>query len=361
MLKYFSVTNYRGFKDKIELDCSKTRDYAFNKSFIKNGLVNKGLIYGINGSGKSNLGLALYDITSHLTDKNRKNRGNVCNLSSIERYNDFVYVFLIDGQELTYKYRKDANSLLVKEELFVDGELNISYDFLEMKHIINDEKLKDFQINLKDNKLSILKHIYRGFPTDSTLALTKVIDFAEGMLWFRSLKSNEYVGFQSGTENLNDIIIDNDKLKNFEEFLKECGLEYNLYIVDSNGHKKIWAKFEKGDIPFEDIASTGTNTLWLFYCWYIKFSGVTLLYLDEFDAFYHYALSEKILKLVTTDTSFQAFVTTHNTHLMNNELIRPDCCFVIGDNLIKSLPECTDKEIREAHNLEKIYINGGFC
>ena len=68
MLKRFSVKNFKNFKEKIVLDFSKIRDYGFNQYLIKNNLVNKMLIYGPNNSGKSNLGAAIMDITTHLTD-----------------------------------------------------------------------------------------------------------------------------------------------------------------------------------------------------------------------------------------------------------------------------------------------------
>ena len=48
MLKKFVVENFKNFKDELILDFSKVRDYEFNKSLIKNGLVNKALIYGLN-------------------------------------------------------------------------------------------------------------------------------------------------------------------------------------------------------------------------------------------------------------------------------------------------------------------------
>ena len=71
MLKYFEVKNYKGFKNGLSIDFSNHRDYTFHKDFIKNNIVNKGLIYGKNGSGKSNFGLALFDIVYHLTDKHK--------------------------------------------------------------------------------------------------------------------------------------------------------------------------------------------------------------------------------------------------------------------------------------------------
>ena len=45
---------------------------------------------------------------------------------------------------------------------------------------------------------------------------------------------------------------------------------------------------------------------------------------------------------------------------MQNRLTRPDCCYIMTDKRIANLFDSTDKEIREAHNLEKMYINGAF-
>ena len=69
MLLKFTVDNYRGFKTPVTIDFTKTHDYKFNQQCIKNGLLNTIIIYGRNGSGKSNLGFALFDIVGLLTDK----------------------------------------------------------------------------------------------------------------------------------------------------------------------------------------------------------------------------------------------------------------------------------------------------
>ena len=71
MLKKFSVTNFKGFRDKITLDIGVPSNYGFNTDVIKNGLITKGIIYGINSCGKSNLGLAIFDIIVHLTEKQK--------------------------------------------------------------------------------------------------------------------------------------------------------------------------------------------------------------------------------------------------------------------------------------------------
>ena len=56
----------------------------------------------------------------------------------------------------------------------------------------------------------------------------------------------------------------------------------------------------------------------------------------------------------------QVIITTHNTNVMTNELLRPDCYFIMDDKGIAPLFEKTDKELREAHNIEKMYKAGTF-
>ena len=70
MLKLFEVSGFKKFKDKISLDFSDVRDYKFNSSCITENTVAKMIIYGKNSVGKSNFGLAVFDIVSHLSSKN---------------------------------------------------------------------------------------------------------------------------------------------------------------------------------------------------------------------------------------------------------------------------------------------------
>ena len=100
--------------------------------------------------------------------------------------------------------------------------------------------------------------------------------------------------------------------------------------------------------------------MWLYFCWSLFFKNVSFAFIDEFDAFYHYETAEIILRAINDSPNMQAIVTSHNTYLMRNSITRPDCCFILTDGHVNSLSECTEKEIREAHNLEKMYRNGAF-
>ena len=70
MLRYFEVRGFKNFHNKVSIDFSNIHDYKFNSQCITNGLVSKAIIYGKNSVGKTNFGLALFDIVTHLTSKN---------------------------------------------------------------------------------------------------------------------------------------------------------------------------------------------------------------------------------------------------------------------------------------------------
>ena len=105
MLKRFEVENFKGFKDNIVLDFS-ARDYAFNKPLVVNGIVNKAIVYGKNGIGKSSLGIALFDIVGHLTDKERMQARyfvNYLNLRTKKPFATFKYTFQFDDDVIIYE------------------------------------------------------------------------------------------------------------------------------------------------------------------------------------------------------------------------------------------------------------------
>ncbi len=161
---------------------------------------------------------------------------------------------------------------------------------------------------------------------------------------------------------MHDIILNNGKLEEFNEFLIQFDLNYTLVPLKLvSGALTIGAKFENDNVvEFESVCSSGTKTLLLFYCWLLHFDKLTFLVIDEFDAYYHYETSQKVLEIIHSFESMQSVVSTHSITLMNTSLTRPDCCYILSNNRIKNICNCTDKELREAHNLEKMYRGGNF-
>lgn len=93
---------------------------------------------------------------------------------------------------------------------------------------------------------------------------------------------------------------------------------------------------------------------------YQKYNNIRpFIFIDEFDAYYHYELSRFIVEKLK-EINCQAIFTTHNTGIMNNDLFRPDCLFIMKQDSIKPTFLLTNKDLRKAHNMEKLYKGNFF-
>ncbi len=366
MLKKFSVENFKGFKDKITLDIGNSSNYGFHPEVVKENCITKGIIYGINGCGKSNLGLAIFDLITHLTEKQKllQSYDFYLNMSGRKSFAEFDYTFVFDGHELIYTYTKTSVDALRQESLSIDGKEVIYYDHLTRDGFTLLEGSDTLNASIKnESPISRVKYVSNNSilaDNEQNKVFKKFMDFVDRMLLFYSLDSRGYEGFMNGAEGVAEGIVNSGKLNDFQQFLKENDIIYDLYERDVDGRKAIYCHFDNKDADFFKIASTGTRSLALFYYWYIRMKKASLVFIDEFDAFYHFELSESVQKRINEIQGVQIFTTTHNTDLMSNDLLRPDCYFLLKDNRIKSLSELTEKELRQAHNLQKMYKAGAF-
>lgn len=372
MLSRFEVSNFKNFKENFVFNLSDTKNFEFNCECVKNGVVNNALIYGPNGIGKSNLAFAIFDIISHLTDKQKsiefyQNYLNAeCNEDDIA---EFKYTFKFDNNNVRYLYGKKSLEEIIFEELYINDIKIISYDRRDYDNnlaYINLNGTETLNKDLSQIKISVVKYIKNNAVLangENENLLLKFFNFIDSMLLFRSLDHRLYQGFEVGSRDIIEFIIEIDKLKNFEEFLNNAGIECKLKSIEVNGKKKVVFDFGKKTIDFWEASSTGTHSLTLFYYWLQKMrdgqNKPSLVVIDEFDAFYHASLSESIVKELKGD-NYQAILTTHNTSLMSNDLLRPDCYFLMYKSKIGSLSNYTDKELRKAHNIEKMYKAGAF-
>ncbi len=368
MLRKFSVTNFKGFKDNFTIDLTNVNGYEFNKESIKNDVVNNALIYGHNGVGKSNLALAIFDIIEHLTDKERNEYSyrNYLNAYSNSKVAEFYYEFLIDSKIVIYEYIKSDYKTIVFERLLINGDEVIRFDRKkDVKAIIQLKGTETLKSNIDNHELSIVKYIKNNTQlekNETNLIFASLFDFIDGMLYFRSLQDRTYLGLMAGGRDILEDIVENGNISDFEFFLNKAGIECNLSIVKEFGEKTIAFNFGGIQLPFNEVASTGTDALTLFYFWFqkIKKTGeVSFLFIDEFDAFYHHSLSALVVEKLK-ETGVQFILTTHNTSIITNDLLRPDCYFLMNKSQIRSLSKCTPKELREAHNIEKMYKSGSF-
>ncbi|WP_087544476.1 AAA family ATPase [Acinetobacter sp. WCHA29] len=367
MLTKFTVQNFRRFEKAITFDW-KAANYEFNSECIKSTYVKTALVYGKNGTGKTNLAWAIFDIVAHITDNNSRflPSKNYLNENSELDNATFEYSFLFDKTKIDYSYQKNSDAELISEVLKIDDMEYIKYNIgSPFKCLFKGTERLNKNID-KDNKISALKYIYNNSNLDKrnnqNKAFSQFMSFINGMLLFRTLfDSLSYVGYKNGSDNIYKDILKKGNLKDFEKFLNDCEIECQLEETLNDGEPTIGFKIKDKTIPIYLIGSTGTKSLALFYFWWqeIKEGKISLLFIDEFDSSYHFKLSRQIVKRLK-EIDCQVVLTTHNTTLLDNDLIRPDCGFIINGTEITSLHNSTKKDIRLAHNIEKMYRSGSF-
>ena len=364
MLKRVRVKNFKNFKEELVLDLSKVNHYEFSNQAVKNGLIKTALIYGENASGKSNLGHALLDIVLHLTDKNKNLQfyrfyGNLENDGPVT----FYYEFQFEEGCLEYQYEKKDAQELLKEKISINGELCLSYDFESHKGTLNLEGAQTLNMDLTEKNISFVKYVYSNtvlVKNRTNLIFEKFMEYVENMLWFSSLERNYYQGYKTGSESVASGIIKLGKVEAFQNFLRQLGIHYQLFVKEVECEKAIYCRFGEKEVNFYSVASRGTCSITLFYYWLIQLEKVSLVFIDEFDAFYHNNLALAVVQELLRLPNTQSILTTHNTDIMTNDLLRPDCYLRIQNGKLKSFSEATTKELRKAHNLQKMYNAGAF-
>lgn len=368
MLCKFEVSKFKGFSELTTINLTKTKSYEFNSESICDGVVNKAIIYGANGVGKSNLGIAIFDLISHLTDKTTDQDlyDNYINAQHIGEHATFSYTFKFKSDTVVYTYIKSDWKILVSETLTINDSKVIHID-RNVSNIaeINLPGTESLNKDIDDSPISLISYVKNNALLElnnDTIAFNAFLKFVNEMLYFRSLNQNEYIGLEHGSKGICSDILEKGHLSDFERFLNSAGVDCKLKEIELSGKKNIAFDFGENFIPFHEVASTGTKSLGLFYFWLqrLKYDeSVSFVFIDEFDAFYHHELSRLIVKELK-NVKAQTILTTHNTSILNNDLLRPDCYFLMKKDGITPLSDLTEKELRLAHNLEKMYKAGIF-
>lgn len=374
MLKRFSVRNYKNFKDEIIINFGNVAGYQFCTDCIAEGIISKMLIYGRNATGKTNLGKALMDIRSTMfSESGYVGNEAFLNADSTQDTAEFSYTFMADKKEMIYKYTRLSNQELKDEELIIDDIsifrcdfLNDVYTFDNLKHVDAETAIvaRYLQAIEESNepKLPFLRWLIGNVALKNDSILIYLANYVRRMVMVTVGNEMPYrIRRIGGTffESLEN----EERLKDLEDFLNAMGIECELVLKKlPDGQSELYFAHEKL-VPFYLNASSGTLALVDLYRRLIpKAWDASLVYLDEFDAFYHYEMAENVIKFFKKKYPYcQMIMTSHNTNLMTNRLMRPDCMFVLSrQGTLTALCDATTRELREGHNLEKMYISGEF-
>lgn len=379
MLKRFTLKNYKNFKDEITIDFENIAGYQFNTDCLSDGVIGKMLIYGRNATGKTNLGKALLNIALTMFGIIRyTGNGILLNADSKEDAATFQYEFQFDDTELSYKYSRLSNQELRDEELFINGQnifkCNFSlreYNFDNLDYIdaetANVERYlqaleADEEDEISESKLLFLRWLISNVALKNDSVLIRLSNYVRRMMMIAVGN-----GMQPRFGRINQVFYESlekpECLKDFEDFLNAMGIECKLILKKlPDGQKELYFVHEQL-VPFHENASSGTLALVDLYRRLVsKVRDASLVYLDEFDAFYHYEMAENVIRFFKQKyPKCQMILTLHNTNLMTNRIMRPDCLFILSrTGTLTALCNATERELREGHNLEKMYISGEF-
>lgn len=251
---------------------------------------------------------------------------------------------------------------LIYEEVVINGQLFFAYDLMDTSNSefgTIEKYVPSLNFELLDDEMSLLRYIVSNSVSTNIDPLKKLIRFVSHMLWFRSLGENRYIGYKSESSDYYNFIFEKDNLAQFQDFLAQAGINEQLEVQDTPTGKILY--FRKNRLlPFFKVASNGTQALYTFFYWTKTSKDLSFLFIDEFDAYYHVELAETIVKTLEQQSSFQTVLTSHNTNLLSNRIMRPDCYFILTPERIVSFANATDRELREGHNLQKLYMSGEF-
>ena len=374
MLRTFKVSGFRNFHEEMVLNLAEPKSYAFSPESIENGIVKNAIIYGPNGCGKTNLGKALFDIKTHLSDDRIDTlyQANYISGDSKKNLAEFEYVFQFDETQVRYAYGKKSVKELVYETLFIDGNCVLSIDRRKSSYFESTLKgTESLRKEVKNPEISIIKYVSNNTVFSEDSPFLKLVRFVELMILDRVIRPS----ISKEVSAYADLIMDPEikfegfDVKEFERFLNKMGIDCTLDMIETgiNEEKRLVFEFKNKKVDFLSAASTGTIGLTDFYFHFMRLKlhtkmfreSTPFIFVDEFDAFYHHELSREIVRLLKKE-GFQFVLTTHNTSLMTNDLLRPDCYFVMSEKEIKPFSERTRKELRKAHNIEKMYRAGAF-
>lgn len=367
MLRKFTVENYRVFDSAVTIDFSKVRDYRFNEECVRNHTIHKAMMYGKNAVGKTSLGQAIVDVRSTVlpNDPQVKDTVGFLNANSPKDNARFVYEFDLQGTKIEYVYEKYDPYKLKYEHLKIEDKLLYKYNFKDDDgDFTNLKKYKDVaHLNLDEwnGEISVLRYILTNSKLKDLHVLKELSDFIAGMAIIKP--SEDIVRFKGPRILKSRIIsgiIEEDLVDDFVRFLRSAGLDIDLKVDEKpDGEKSLYFNYEK-PLEFISYASSGTRALTSLYWVIHSLKQISFLFVDEFDANFHFELAEVMLGKFKSQSDCQILITTHNTDLMSNKYMRPDCYYLMIPNKITSIADASLRELRQGHNLEKLYQSGEF-
>ncbi len=398
MLLEFSCSNHKSIKNKIVFSAIAGKDNTNEEYLVEYEnyrILKNAVIYGANGSGKSNFIDAVLFVKYLVTNSIKFQPGDIVwqsphKLLGINNDSEYNIQFITNGVRFSFGFTL-RNSLIVDEYLFYfpRGRRVKIYErdendftagdkfkgkFDSCKNIIKPNRLflscaANFS-SVKETEVSFLFFrdklvIYRGFNSDNWMkySLKKMYNnpaFKDKVIYLINKLGADIkdikIKISEPVFDKNELLLflpnkNNDFLTN-KEFMKiEAKVVYDAFEVD-----------------LMEEESTGIKKLFEFICPVIDIiSKGKILICDELESNFHESIVYSIVNLFVKTRSKkipQLFFTTHDTSILKLDLLRRDQIWFteLDKNSrstdLYSLAEI--KNVRKDENIEKGYISGKY-
>lgn len=394
MLLEFAVQNFKSFRElqvfSLEASKEQEQDDTITRVVEVDGgyrVVKTKAIYGANGSGKSNLILALvamwkivnnnlkYDeifqdfVFPYRLDKELKNQPSYFQIIFVHEGNKYRYGFEVDTKKVhsEWLYLKRKTEVLLFEREGVEiTELNET-TFKEGKIIRQGIKMftdRTLVVSILDQLNAPISSIVKECIISKIIISPDLPSQSRfGNRWFRQAMHHfeNDIKFQRWTVSL---------LHEIDGSIVDFKLQE---VVSPNGQVEktpiIIRRIDSENVPFSLETEEAAGTKKIFYFSQIIYRSIKqgkALIIDEMDALLHPKLTRKVIELFQSPDAHreaQLIFATHDTNLMDNELLRRDQITFIeksdeGDSEIYDLSDI--KSVRAKDLFEKNYLKGNY-
>lgn len=407
MIIYFKVANFKSIKEAITLNFNAASISEHPESNViyndKHSLLKSIVLYGHNASGKSKLLDALvyfkWFINNSATEKLSNEVIDVepfeLNDATVNKPSFFEMSFKIG--KLTYRYGFEADKNMIHKEWLLESKATKEYPVflriyqkteVDFKRFENSEDLdkrtrKNALFLSVASQWNVLKAQKIDEWIESIFTVHGIDDTAYREFTIKLLKDNKYTQLinsfiRKADLGINDIEVVDIPL-NVDDYVGKLPDELKDFArkaMKERSSKTVFTIHNKyddnnnivGSVPFllDKSESEGTKK-------YFNIVGILVtallenrvVVIDEFDARLHTLLSKAIIKLFNSSiikSSAQLLVASHDTALIDREILRRDQIYFIEKNLYgaSSAVSLVEYKPRKDTPYDKNYLEGKY-
>lgn len=407
MMLNFKVKNFRSIKDEVVLDLQATTDKTLKEQSVfevgKTALLKSAAIYGPNASGKSNILKAFVvfrmmilesqlrsNIPTDLPNEYFKlsseteNKPSFFEMEFLLEDEIFIYGFEIDKKKIYAEWLRQVkgNKILFKrEKQEIESNKNYFQEatavlkkqttekvlFLSILASSNGEiSKKIIQLIQKTNYISgtqrgdTLNFSFGQFLNNSQMAEKMKEFILKADFGVVDIKASEKMILAKEARNIPD------KFKEFlfkeDSKIAERNLKFLHKKYDQNGKE-----VEKEPLDFFAEESEGTQQMFALSAPFIDtLENGKILFIDEIDASLHPLLCQYLISIFNSKEknpkNAQLIFTTHDTSLLNEDLLRRDQIYFTDKNKKEAteLFSLADISERKGVDFAKRYLEGRY-